>query len=100
MANLVKILQKEYNKGNTLIRKDGEIVSRERLENSLRKAYVSALKNGEFDFNVSYPEYAIEEISKLFIDLNQFIDTLVDIGLIVIEKPELPEPAECCDNVG
>lgn len=95
MANIIKYLEKEMEKGNTLISVYGEIVNREKLERDLKKSYVVALKNGDIDFNVSFPEYSSEVIAKNYGELKTFIDVLYRNNFLFNpETPDMPEPQD------
>lgn len=78
MANIIVMMRKEASKGNTLMSKKGEFVNPEKLENTMRKAYVSGLKNGSVSFNKSFADYQQEQIEKSYLPVSAIEKILSD----------------------
>ena len=92
MANIYKMIEKEIEKGNTLVSTGGDFLNADKLETSIKKSYVEALKKGEIDFNVSYPEYK-ESALKTYTEANEITKALLEKGILVnYPLPEMPEP--------
>ena len=72
MANIIKLLLKERERGNRYIMPGGDIVPREKLEKVFKVEYVKALKAGELDAEKSYAE-GFEEFREQFLTVNDLI---------------------------
>lgn len=93
MANIIAIIRKEAEKGNTLMDKKGNLINPAKLENTLRKSYLAGLKNGSVSFETSFADYQAESIKASFVDtskINVLEIVLNDEG----EMPFMPEPQE------
>lgn len=88
MANLFNYLTNEINKGNTLLSRDGNIVSVEKVKAKLKKEFAKDINSGKIDEDMSFSEYAQPIIDSEFITLD-FI--LTQLGSPV---PCEPEPFE------
>lgn len=47
--NIIKSLNKELEKGNTIVTPNGTVTSPDAMENILKKSYISDLKTGAVD---------------------------------------------------
>ena len=72
MANIIKLLLKERERGNRYIMPGGDIVPREKLEKVFKVEYVKTLKAGELDTSKSYEEF-FEEFREQFLTVNDLI---------------------------
>ena len=72
MANIIKLLEKERERGNRYIMPGGDIVPREKLEKVFKVEYVKTLKAGELDTSKSYAE-GFEEFREQFLTVNDLI---------------------------
>ena len=94
MANIFTILQKEVEKGNTLMNSKGEFINPEKLENSMRKAYLVGLKNGSVSFKKSFDEFQQDEIETNFTPVSVVERELKVCGFFNFDVPDMPEPQE------
>lgn len=90
MANIIKLLLKERERGNLYIAHGGDIVPREKLEKVFSVEYVKTLKAGELDTTKSYDEF-FEEFCKQFLTVNDLI-TAIHEALGDEEEPKDKEP--------
>lgn len=90
MANIITIIRKEAEKGNTLMDTKGNFINPQKLENTMRKSYLAGLKNG----SVSFADYQREAIKKSFVNTKE-VETILT-AFVDIEEPKLsmPEPQE------
>ena len=92
MANIIKLLLKERERGNRYIMPGGDIVPREKLEKVFRVEYVKTLKAGELDTSKSYEEF-FEEFREQFLTVNDLIAAIHE-ALGDEEEPKDNEPEE------
>lgn len=85
MANLFTYLTNEINKGNTLLSKDGNIVSVEKVKAKLKKEFSKDFNSGKIDEEMTFSEYAQPIIDSGFLTL-EFI--LKQLGSPVQAEPE------------
>ena len=76
MANIIKMLEKEVEKGNILINRHGDLVSLQKVRELLKKDYLKGLKAGTINFDVSYETFENTTIDSDFLDLPDFITRL------------------------
>ena len=92
MASIMKFLENEKKKGNVLIDRYGNTISREKVEALMKKAYISGIKSGEINIETPYIEYASDEIAKGYMSIDTFLDENYSSGILT--KPVLPELPE------
>ena len=93
MASIMKFFENEKKKGNVLIDRYGNTISREKVEALMKKSYISGIKSGEFNIETPYIEYASDEIAKGYMSIDTFLDENYSSGILTKpELPELPEP--------
>lgn len=90
MANIIKLLLKERERGNRYIMPGGDIVPREKLEKVFKVEYVKTLKAGELDTEKSYAEF-FEEFREQFLTVNDLIAAIHE-ALGDEEEPKDKEP--------
>ena len=88
MANIIKLLLKERERGNRYIMPGGDIVPREKLEKVFKVEYVKTLKAGELDTSKSYEEF-FEEFREQFLTVNDLIAAIHEA--LGDEEPEQDE---------
>ena len=100
MANIIKMLEKEVEKGNILINRHGDLVSLQKVRELLKKDYLKGLKAGTINFDVSFDVYETTTIDSDFLDLPHFITKLElaingDYVIVPHETEEMgSDPAE------
>lgn len=93
MASIMKFLENEKKKGNVLIDRHGNTISREKVEALMKKSYISGIMSGEINVETPYIEYASEEIAKGYMSIETFLDENYSSGILTKPiLPELPEP--------
>ena len=71
--NILKSLNSEKCKGNTLISCNGDVISREKAVEIIQKSYKNGVKSGDIDFTqISYKDYETEEL-KSYKSIDYFI---------------------------
>lgn len=85
MANLFTYLTNEINKGNTLLSRDGNIVSVEKVKQKLKKDFSKDFNSGKIDEDMRFSEYAQPTIDYGFITLDFILNQL---GATALEEPE------------
>lgn len=88
MANIIKLLEKERERGNRYIMPVGDIVPREKLEKVFKVEYVKTLKAGELDTEKSYAEF-FKEFCEQFLTVNDLIAAIHEA--LRDEEPEQDE---------
>lgn len=87
--NIIKSLNKELEKGNTIVTPNGTVTSPYAMENILKKSYISDLKTGAVDVSISYAEYRDEFFAKECIKVTEILTAL---GVYPDVSEALPEP--------
>lgn len=95
--NLLKTLEKEMEKGNYYVTEKGELVNLDKLEEKLKKDYITGAKKGEIDvITVSFSNY-FEECKKGLLEVEEIIN-LIKIEDEEIEDEEIEELEEAEEN--
>ena len=92
MASIMKFLENEKKKGNVLIDRYGNTISREKVETLMKKAYISGIKSGEINIETPYIEYASDEIAKGYMSIDTFLHE--NYSSEILTRPVLPELPE------
>ena len=87
--NIIKLLNKEQEKGNTIVTPKGLVTSPNAMENVLKKSYISDLKYGDVDVSISYAEYRDEFFAK---DCIKVTEILTALGVYPYASEAMPEP--------
>lgn len=77
MANIINVLEKEIEKGNTFMNCNGDTVSEEKLTYYNQKNYVALLKSGEIPFTKTFKEFHTECLEK-FIPVSSVVKVIKD----------------------
>lgn len=91
MANIIKILEREVEKGNRLVDSKGNLYSFEKVEVMSQKAYVSDLKNGTIPFDKTFKDYH-NDILEEYVTIPCIISNLKDFIKYGNEQPDLNTP--------
>lgn len=87
--NIIKSLNNELKKGNTIVTPNGLVTSPNAKENVLKKSYISDLKSGDVDVSISYAEYRDEFLAK---DCIKVTEILTALGVYPDAPGAMPDP--------
>ena len=87
--NIIKSLNKELEKGNTIVTPNGLVTSPDAMENVLKKSYISDLKSGDVDVSISYSEYRDEFFANECIKVTEILTAL---GVYPDASDAMPKP--------
>lgn len=90
--NIIKSLNKELEKGNTIVTQNGLVTSPDAMENILKKSYINDLKSGDVDVSISYAEYRDEFLQK---DCIKVTEILTALGVYPDAPGAMPDPIPC-----
>lgn len=72
--NIIKSLEKEIQKGNTLINKStGAVLNTDKIKENIKKDYIKGLKDGSFSFEVSFEEFATATIDSDYLTVTSVL---------------------------
>lgn len=90
--NLIKSIEKEIEKGNTLVLRNGNVVSEDYMINSLEKEYVKRARTGEVDVKkTTFEDFASEEMSNTM-EAQEVINFLSNVLDEETEGEDEPQP--------
>ena len=92
MANIMQMISKEVEKGNVLLDKKGNFLPTEKVEATLKKAYLTGLKDGSVSFEKSFEDFKNAEIEKGYLPTSAVVRTLETF--FPNDTPEIPAPVE------
>ena len=100
--NIIKSLQKEIEKGNTLINKStGAVLNTDKIKENIKKDYIKALKDGSLSFEVSFEEFTTATIDSDYLTvtsvLSMFYAPITEESAQVdgeMNEPEIEETPE------
>ena len=95
--NIIKSLNKELEKGNTIVTPNGLVTSPDAMENVLKKSYISDLKSGDVDVSISYSEYRDEFFANECIKVTEILSALRDTGAFEAMPEPIPNDSELTD---
>lgn len=72
MANVLKWLNTQKEHGGMFVGDNGEIYSKEKLENIIKKAYIKGISKGEIDLTTSYEMYS-KDVKKEYKNMDYII---------------------------
>ena len=93
MANIYTIIQKEVEKGNTLVDRAGNFINPAKVEVMAKKSYLADLKNGVIPFDKSFTDYHRDIIEFGYIPAIVMESILqAEVGTPVETDCSMPEP--------
>lgn len=84
--NIVKVLKKQIQAGNTIMLANGDVVKPEEISKALLKSYIAGVKSGEIAADKSFADYQKEKNADQ-LTVQEVIDFI-----------ENPDGAESADN--
>ena len=96
MANIYVLINREVQKGNTLMDRKGNFISPKKVEQMARKSYVSDLKTGSIPFEKTFNEYHIDIIESGYVPVStvtRILEPLMNYGYVDTDSV-MPEPVQ------